>query len=331
MENSEAIALQIIEEYENGKTLKEINKDLHLPISRVKRKLLEHGGEKGKKILLIELEKEIPMINEMIEHYQQGIILEQLSKQYGMNMIKIDDVIHKYEMLIGKPLEKIRYKNNRRNDLQEDEIVKEYAAGKTYQELAEGYRTCETTIRNRIIDYVRINGNSIREKHNKNREKFIEERKKIIKKDKKGLPIREIAERHQRGEAYQALAKSYQVSINAIKDRITYYETKKGTTIDLSMIVTYFRLGYDLDEIKQIAEEYSCKMDEKEIEIAQRIENGELKVATEESIAKIIKKYEYSYKELAEVGKEKGYIVLENRYNSAKANIQDKNRGGQEK
>lgn len=326
---------EIIKEYENGTSLEEIAKNSRLPIQIIKSELLEHGGEKGKEILLKELEKKYPMIKAMIQDYQEGKKVKQLSEQYYLTEYMTREAILQYQMITGRTFPE-KHRTNYREDLQIDEIIEGFRNGELLSKLANDNDASITAIRNRVDKYIEEHGNQI-----------VEERKNAIEKQK-GANIKKIYyEREVLKHTYAQIEENCHVSITTIKRRLKDYkaqiEERKNTKgnnendknnkieennheiIDLPIIIKYFRFGYSLAKVQKLAKENGYPINESDIETARKIENGELKVATEESIANIIEKYGYSYEELTEIGKEKGYVILKECYASAKVhkNIQN--------
>ena len=314
----EIVLKQIIEDYENGTSLKEINKKLHIPIRMIKLDLFEYGGKRGKKILLQELEKEFPMIKEIIEKYNQGKTSKQLSEQYHTHVEKISNAIQQYKMLTGKTLRKNSIRNYR-DDLQIDEIIKEFRKGETLSKIASDQKTSVTAVRNRVNKYIEENGNQIVEE----RKKAIEERKKA---KNYGIPYTtgKIKKVCKKGGSYAKIVESNDA-------RNTTTTPIKNDVIDLSMIVKYFSLGFSFRQVKEYAKKRGYEINERDMETAQKIESGEQKVLSGASIAQIIKKYGYSYEKLTKIAEKKGYVVLESRYISAKAKINNRNKEGEEK
>lgn len=335
---------QVIKEYENGTSLEEISKKIYKSIHMIKSELLLYGGKKGKKILLQELEKGFPMIKAMAQDYKKGKKVEQLSKQYNLTENKIREAIQQYKMITGETFSE-KHITQYREDLQIDKIIEGYRKGETWSKLAKDNDASIDAIRNRVNQYIEKYGNQIEEE----RKKAIQEKKQQgLNQYRIQLPIEEIWYEHKVLKcSYAKIAEKYHVSSMAIRRRVKDYKAQKEeqkeynadkendeikeNKIDLPIIIKHFKSGYSLDEVQKIAEKSGYQINESDIEIARKIEKGELKVVTEASIEKIIEKYGYSYEELVEIGKKKGYVVLEDRYISAKANINNKNKEGEEK
>ncbi len=384
----EIVLKQIIEDYENGTSLKEINKKLHIPIRMIKLDLFEYGGKRGKKILLQELEKEFPMIKEIIEKYDQGKTSKQLSEQYHTHVEKISNAIQQYKMLTGKTLRKNSIRNYR-DDLQIDEIIKEFRKGETLSKIASDQKTSVTAVRNRVNKYIQENGNEIVEERKKAIEERNNNRQKAIHNYRDDLQIDKIIEGFRKGKTWSKIAHEQKASDTTIRNRVNKYIEENGNqiveerkkaieerkkaknygipyttgkikkvckkggsyakivesndarnttttpikndVIDLSMIVKYFSLGFSFRQVKEYAKKRGYEINERDMETAQKIESGEQKVLSGASIAQIIKKYGYSYEKLTKIAEKKGYVVLESRYISAKAKINNRNKEGEEK
>lgn len=315
----------VIKEYKNGTSLKNISTEIRIPIRIIKSELLQYGGKKGQEILLQELEKEFPMIKAMVQDYQERKNVQQLSKQYHLTENMTRNVIRQYQTIVGEKTSK-KYTTNYREDLQTDQIIEGFRNGELLSKIANDNDASVTAIRYRIDKYIEEHGNQIEEERKNAIEKIYYERE-VLK------------------HTYAQIEEKYHVSITTIKKRLKDYkaqiEKRKNTKannendkieennyeiIDLPIIIKYFRFGYSLDKVQKFAKENGHPIKESDIETARKIENGELKVATEESIANIIEKYGYSYEELTEIGKKKGYVILKEFYASAKVhkNIQNK-------
>lgn len=342
---------QIIEEYEKGTSLEEIAKKLNLPVRIIKSELLSYGRENGKEILLKELERNYPMIKEMAEDCKQGKTMEQFFERYHIDIEKIYEAIRQYQLITGEKFS-IRNKQgygNSRQDLQVDKIIDQFRKGETLAKIAEEQEASVTAVRSRIQQYIQKHGNEILEEHNKKNKT-----NKKVKQYRIELPIKEIVKKREQGKSCEELAKCYDVSVPTIRSRIKEYKIQTGKKIssniekkkmeikkskketkseiiNLSMIVNYFRLGYHLDQIQEFAKEKGWKINKADLEIAQKIERREIKIASKASIEKIIEKYGYSYEELTKIAEKKGYKVLKDRYISAKMDINNKNEKGEER
>lgn len=336
---------QVIKEYKNGTSLKNISTEIRIPIRIIKSELLQYGGKRGQEILMQELEKEFPMIKAMVQDYQERKNVQQLSKQYHLTENMTRNVIRQYQTIVGEKTSK-KYTTNYREDLQTDQIIEEFRNGELLSKIANDNDASVTAIRYRVDNYIEEHGNQI-----------VEERKNAIEKQQGSnpyrilLPIEKIYyEREVLKHTYAQIEEKYHVSITTIKKRLKDYkaqiEKRKNTKannendkieennyeiIDLPIIIKYFRFGYSLDKVQKFAKENGHPIKESDIETARKIENGELKVATEESIANIIEKYGYSYEELTEIGKKKGYVILKEFYASAKVHKNIQNKGKNKK
>lgn len=342
---------QVIEEYERGVSLKEISTKTHKSISMMKSRMLMYGGKKGEEILLKELRKENSMIDIIIEEYQKGEKVEQLSERYGITEQRIYHLIRQYQMITNETIlvGNKQGSGNARDDLQIEKIIEGYRNGEPWSKLENDNNASATAIRKRVNRYIEENGDQI-----------VEERENAIKQRnmRTQSQINEIKNRREQGETYESIASNCNVSATTIRKRliearlqteqvnlngynenveteqVDFYkhnenvETKEDSpkVINLNMIINYFRLGYNFDKIQKFAEKKGYHINESDIEIARKIENGELKVASEVSIAEIIKKYEYSYEELVKIGKQKGYVITFESYISGKMYIDIKNR-----
>lgn len=310
----------VIEDYENGVSLEEIRTRIGIPKRIIKSKLLTLGGERGKAILLKELEKDFPMINEIMKEYKQRKTVKQISEQYkGINVSR---AIRQYEMITGETFPINNPAIFRRDDIPKEKVIKDYGNGRIMSDLATEQKVAVSTIKRIVDSYVIEHGDEIVEQHDRNKRTY----------NGIGLPIEEIIERRKDGETFKSIGKDYQVDTETIKQEVKSYYSP---IVNLSLIIGYFKLGYNLEQIQEFCRKNGHEMKQEDIEIAKKIEKGELKVASEASIIEIIKKYGYSYEELVEVGEKKGYIILEDKYNSAQATIQysnkNKNKEGEEK
>lgn len=311
---------EVIKEYENGASLEEISAKAHESISMIKSRILVHGGRKGQEILLKELKKEIPIIETLIQEYQQRNTIEQLSEKYHESKDKIFRAIKQYQVIINKNnlMGNVQSPKKIRNDLQIEKIIQGYRNGDTWAKLEIDNNASATAIRKRVYKYIEENGNQIEEERNN----AIKQRKM-----QKQIPINEIKNKRKQGYTLESIGNEYNLSETTIRNRLRKEKLQNENIkkeeniqaiINLNMIINYFRVGYNLDKVQKFAEEQGYKINESDIETARKIENGELKVASEASIAEIIKKYGYSYEKLVEIGKKKGYVITFESYISVK-------------
>ena len=291
---------QIILEYESGKTLGEIAKENNVSISKLKSILMDEGGLKGKEIMQKELNQKYKItlpIEDIVEDYKKRKDCKKIAEDYNVSEWVIYSRIKDYELLTGENVLRSYNKEQYRDDVPEDIIGEEYRKGNTtYPKLAKKYNVAASTIKRRIDSY-----------EIKNPRK--ENRNDIQKKTEDDVTDKFNKKMKENGSE----------------------KAKRKTNMPLSMIYNYLKYGYDLKKIEQYAQELGYTIDKKDIETFQKMQKGELKVVTEASIEKIIEKYGYSYEELAQIAEKKGYVVFEDRYISAKANINNKNKEGEEK
>lgn len=164
---------KIIEEFERGTTLIESAKRRKISISDIRRSLFELGGEKGKQVLIQELEmiSKAPIMK-IVNDYKQNKDASQICSDYNIYAGKLSDIIHKYEYITG---EKINVNKSHspqfRHDLDREEIVNRYRSGEHITRIAEDNEVFPSTIRYIITRYEIENGNDIEDEHKQNVEK----------------------------------------------------------------------------------------------------------------------------------------------------------------
>ena len=241
---------QVIQDYEQGKTISQIAKKYKKSSSMIKVDLLELGGKKGQEILLKELERASGLpVMEIIEKYKHGKNIEQLKKEYGAKS-KISYIINQYQVITG---EKVLGMNNSayRDDLDREKIVQEYREGKKESQLADENHVAISTIRRIVTKYADKNGYDIYDDHEKSAAKRIQDN-----------------------------------NISNSKDN------------------------------KEDNEEDNKENDKEK-----------LKIASLNSVIKIVKKYRYGYYELFQIGLEKGYFVSKATYERALELIEEQKKG----
>lgn len=283
MENLEKIPLkQIIEDYESGQSLEEIkqNRSITLSIPMIKSILLEYGAKKGRAILLQELKKEIPRIEEIVVDYQQKKTIQQLSEDYHINTTKINDAIQQYKIITGEIFAN-NHTTNYREDIQTEEIIEDYKNGKTLSKIADEQRASVYAIRRRIEHYIEEDGDEIVKQHNRNKNTNNRLGKKLHADMK--LPIKEIIELRKKGDTFEDIGKVYNIDAETIKQVVRFYynaykkykKLKEKKIINSSMIEKYNRLGYSFSEIQEFCKENGYEISEEDIKNVQKVERGE--------------------------------------------------------
>lgn len=265
-------------------------------------------------------------VEQIIAEHESGKKLREIAKENRVSISKLKSILIDEGGLKGKEIMQKEWKKKYKISLPIKDIVEDYKKRKDCKKIADDYDVSEWVIQSRIKDYEMLTGEKVLRRHNE--EQYRDD-----------VPEDIIGEEYRKGKTtYPELAKKYHTSESTIKRRIDSYEMKENgsekakrkTNMPRSMIYNYLKYGYDLKKIEQYAQELGYTIDKKDIETFQKIKKGELKVVTEASIEKIIEKYGYSYEELAQIAEKKGYVVFEDRYISAKANI-NKNKEGEEK
>ena len=172
----------IINEFEEGISLRKSAKKRKIPISKIRRSLAKLGGDKGKEILIKELEMtdKVPII-EIAKEYQQNKPAIQICSDYNISTGKLNSIIHKYESIIGKKVTTERQMPQFRNDLNREQIVCRYRAGEYMTKMAKDNNVAPSTINAIITKYKIEYGLEIEEEHKKNVKKLKDKVIHLIK------------------------------------------------------------------------------------------------------------------------------------------------------
>lgn len=154
MQIDENIIKDIINDIENKIPINIVAKKYHKKQAVIKRALFELGGEKGKEILLSELEKKLPII-EIVAKYKSGSVILELAEEYKIAYNKILNSIGEYELITGeKILDKSRQNRKQPKEIDKKEITQKYFQGMTYKQIGDEYHVAPSTIRSKIQSYM---------------------------------------------------------------------------------------------------------------------------------------------------------------------------------
>ena len=171
---------QVIQDYEEGKTISQIAKKYRKSSSMIKVDLVELGGKKGQEILLNELERKSGLpVMEIIEKYKSGKTIEQLKEEYG-EKFKINHIINQYQVITGRKVLRIN-NSDYRDDLDRVKIVQEYREGKKESQLAAENHVAISTIRRILAKYADENGYRIYDDHENAATKRLNDNKEYEK------------------------------------------------------------------------------------------------------------------------------------------------------
>lgn len=221
-----------------------------------------------------------------------------------------------------------------------EQIIQEYEEGKKLQDIAKTRNTTEGTIKAQLLEFGGEKGKGILIK---------------VLEEETGLPIRDIAEERMNNTSIKQLADKYLTNLPVMTNLLKQYETIIGEKI-FKRVDTSRRKDLDLKEneiiekyrkgasLKSLAKDYKTAtrvlrtrfdafiartgididdeheksiMQQKEQQEQEEIEISVFKLASLQSICKIIDKYGYSFKELSEEAEKRGYTVLKATYEEA--------------
>ena len=141
-----------IKEIENGKSIDEVAKYNHVKPRILRLYLLQDGGQKGKEIILDEIQSQLPLtIEEISDRVNEGKLLRDIAEECGVSHYKFTELFYRYKAISGQKIQsdnKVKYK---RTDLDVNKIINEYRNGKSIIQIAEENNTSTTTIRIRNI------------------------------------------------------------------------------------------------------------------------------------------------------------------------------------
>lgn len=152
----------IMAQIENGKVLSEIVSGHN---SKIKRLLFEECGERGKRALILDFERKYPIFK-ILELYNNGFKLDEVDEKLGLATGKSTNLIIEYEFLTGKKFQHLY--SGIRYDLDSDEIIEQYRAGKTMEQIAEENECSAMSIQKRINEYMAENGDELKREHDYN-------------------------------------------------------------------------------------------------------------------------------------------------------------------
>lgn len=173
-----------IKEIENGKSIDEVAKYNHVKPRILRLYLLQDGGQKGKEIILDEIQSQLPLtIEEISDRVNEGKSLRDIAEECGVSHYKFTELFYRYKAISGQKIQsdnKVKYK---RTDLDVNKIINEYRNGKSIIQIAEENNTSTTTIRIRIDNYKSTTGEDVDQEH-KNEINRIRNIRKKAKNDK---------------------------------------------------------------------------------------------------------------------------------------------------
>ena len=262
---------KIVEKWKQGATQKELAKEYGVSTQTINNRISEYyekeGKQKTKPKRKSKLKIELP-IDEIVEKWEQGNTLIELTKEYGVSYRTIRNRISEYYEKEGKQKTKPKRKSKLKIELPIDEIVEKWEQGNTLIELTKEYGVSYRTIRNRISEYYEKEG----------KQKTKPKRKS---KPKKELPIDEIVEKWEKGVTQRELTKEYGVSYRTIQSRISQYydknednekikkdEKKLKVMKSSSIIAEYLKKGLTIEQIESIALKQNIVIPQKVIEKA---------------------------------------------------------------
>ena len=173
---------EIIKEFENEKNLRACAKKHKISISTIRRNLFELGGEKGKRVLIQELEmiSKVPIM-EIVKEYMKNKNASQICSDYNISAGKLSGIIHRYEDIMGEKIGNKRYSPQFRHDLDREKIVDRYRSGEYITKIADDNDVSPSTVHLIITKYEIEHGIEIEEEHKKNIEKHKDEVKNLKK------------------------------------------------------------------------------------------------------------------------------------------------------
>ena len=185
---------EIFKEYDEGNTLSQIAKNHNKKINIIKIELLELGGEKGKKILLEELEKKAGLsVNEVIPEYKKYNSAIKVAEVFDVSESKIFNFMREYKTIVGEKEFRNSIIENARVDGDIDQIIEDYRIGITETKIAREKGISQSTVRNIIIKHAKREGYEIYHEHEIARGK-IEQSKRIKAYEEENNEIERIEE-----------------------------------------------------------------------------------------------------------------------------------------
>lgn len=174
----------ILGEIEKCGDLASVARSHGLKRRELKRQLYLFGGERGKAILIRELEKKLPA-DKIKDELNKNKSFEEICEILQIGIAQLEDWIQKYEFISGVPFKrKVGHKARKDLDSQFEMILQDYLDGESYPALSRKYGASSTAIRTRIEKYIYSNkpeeAEELKAKHHAKMQ--VKKRKKMAKK-----------------------------------------------------------------------------------------------------------------------------------------------------
>ena len=186
---------KIVEKWKQGAIQKELAKEYGVSTQTINNRISEYyekeGKQKTKPKRKSKLKIELP-IDEIVEKWEQGNTLIELTKEYGVSYRTIRNRISEYYEKEGKQKTKPKRKLKPKKELPIDEIVEKWEKGVTQRELTKEYGVSYRTIQSRISQYYDKNEDNEKIKKDEKKLKVMKSSSIIAEYLKKGLTIEQI-------------------------------------------------------------------------------------------------------------------------------------------
>ena len=184
---------KIVEKWKQGATQKELAKEYGVSTQTINNRISEYYEKEGKQKpkRKSKLKIELP-IDEIVEKWEQGNTLIELTKEYGVSYRTIRNRISEYYEKEGKQKTKPKRKLKPKKELPIDEIVEKWEKGVTQRELTKEYGVSYRTIQSRISQYYDKNEDNEKIKKDEKKLKVMKSSSIIAEYLKKGLTIEQI-------------------------------------------------------------------------------------------------------------------------------------------
>lgn len=230
---------EIIKEWKKGMTLEKLGQKYGVTRETISKRIKEFEYKTGQKLVRDYIER-VPKIDlpieEIIEEWKNGTVLEEIAQKYGVTRNTIQRRLEEYEEKTGEKLVRTHSKDKRRikKELPIEAVYEDWKNGKTYGELMKKYNASKGTIYKRIKEYREQKGdddirkiipNVVKEGYNNNEIKVKKNNKsnnpnKPPVKVRMGVIWREYTE----GLSVSGLALKYKTTESDMKKRLEQYQ-----------------------------------------------------------------------------------------------------------
>lgn len=256
---------EVIEEFKKGLSYTKIANKYGVSTTLIRARVKEYENDNGIKLEDILLECNIEMnnnkkkeypIDEAIRRLEKGEPIEKIAIEYGVSK----STIYKDKRINEEQNGIFNQKYiKRKKDIPMEEVIEALKNKETIANIAKKYNVVLTTLKQRIKQYERQNGISIKE---------ILQKENVHLKTRKrdDISMEQLIEEIKNGCSYTELAKKYNVSVSTISGRKKEYEERTGEKINRMKKLSELKVK-DIKEKKEKKVQKTEKNKQKKISI----------------------------------------------------------------